>query len=308
MLTVLLASMLTLAFNIHPVRSDWTWTETIYIRADGSVEPDTAPISTVVNITYTLTDNIVGDVPEDDSAIIVEKDNIVVDGAGYTLQGLTALFSKGIDLSGRENVTNRNMEIKAFWHDIHLYESSNNTIYRNNLTGNIGIYLESCSYNVVSENNISNIEFRESSYNTILLNNVWGRIQLNLDSTYNTIFGNTIINSTWGIDINLGSNNNLVSGNSIRNNKYGVHIFESFNNTFCGNNITNNSGRGIFLWGGALYNSFYHNFVNNTKQVYVDAGYTNFWHNGYPSGGNYWSDYNGTDFFSGPYQNETGSD
>jgi hypothetical protein len=32
------------------------------------------------------------------------------------------------------------------------------------------------------------------------------------------------------------------------------------------------------------------------------------WDNGYPSGGNYWSDYTGTDLYSGPYQNETGSD
>jgi hypothetical protein len=30
--------------------------------------------------------------------------------------------------------------------------------------------------------------------------------------------------------------------------------------------------------------------------------------NGYPSGGNYWSDYNGTDMYHGPYQNQTGSD
>jgi len=34
----------------------------------------------------------------------------------------------------------------------------------------------------------------------------------------------------------------------------------------------------------------------------------NFWDDGYPSGGNYWSDYKGTDLYSGPYQNETGSD
>jgi hypothetical protein len=34
----------------------------------------------------------------------------------------------------------------------------------------------------------------------------------------------------------------------------------------------------------------------------------NFLDNGYPSGGNYWSSYNGTDVYSGPYQNETGSD
>jgi hypothetical protein len=32
------------------------------------------------------------------------------------------------------------------------------------------------------------------------------------------------------------------------------------------------------------------------------------WSDGYPSGGNYWSDYTGKDLKSGPYQNVTGSD
>jgi hypothetical protein len=32
------------------------------------------------------------------------------------------------------------------------------------------------------------------------------------------------------------------------------------------------------------------------------------WDDDYPSGGNYWNDYNGTDTSSGPYQNETRSD
>jgi hypothetical protein len=33
-----------------------------------------------------------------------------------------------------------------------------------------------------------------------------------------------------------------------------------------------------------------------------------FWDAGYPSGGNFWSDYNGTDSQNGSYQNQTGSD
>jgi len=35
---------------------------------------------------------------------------------------------------------------------------------------------------------------------------------------------------------------------------------------------------------------------------------SNQWDNGYPSGGNYWSDYVGVDNFRGPHQNITGSD
>lgn len=55
-------------------------------------------------------------------------------------------------------------------------------------------------------------------------------------------------------------------------------------------------------------------FMCNAQQAldYGISGYSkkreNFWDNGYPTGGNYWSDYNGTDFYGGPHQNETGSD
>jgi hypothetical protein len=57
-------------------------------------------------------------------------------------------------------------------------------------------------------------------------------------------------------------------------------------------------------------NTFYHNnFINNTQQVYNYASSElNVWDDGYPSGGNYWSDYTGVDQKNGPYQNLTGSD
>jgi len=62
------------------------------------------------------------------------------------------------------------------------------------------------------------------------------------------------------------------------------------------------------LFGVSSNNSVFHNnFIDNAVQVYSSAS-TNVWDNGYPSGGNYWSDYNGTDLYSGVYQNEPGSD
>ncbi len=59
MLTLQLVFILMLAFYVQSVMSDYSWTETIYIRADGSVESDTALILSADNITYMLTDNIV---------------------------------------------------------------------------------------------------------------------------------------------------------------------------------------------------------------------------------------------------------
>jgi hypothetical protein len=45
-------------------------------------------------------------------------------------------------------------------------------------------------------------------------------------------------------------------------------------------------------------NTIYHNnFVNNTVQAEVGeaSSVVNIWDDGYPSGGNYWNNYNGTD-------------
>jgi len=76
-----------------------------------------------------------------------------------------------------------------------------------------------------------------------------------------------------------------------------------------GNNVTANNWYGIRL-DSSGNNVFYHNnFINNTQHVYVvTLGFANSWDDGYPSGGNYWSDYDGVDFCSGSYQNESGSD
>ena len=64
---------------------------TIYIRDDGSVEGETTKIATSDNVTYTFTDDING-------SILVERNNIVIDGAGYTLRGEGGLRSEFVCL------------------------------------------------------------------------------------------------------------------------------------------------------------------------------------------------------------------
>jgi hypothetical protein len=54
--------------------------------------------------------------------------------------------------------------------------------------------------------------------------------------------------------------------------------------------MTNNSD-GIYLYSSSSGNIIYHNdFVNNVRSAYAN-GSVNVWDNGYPSGGNYWSNY-----------------
>jgi len=58
-------------------------------------------------------------------------------------------------------------------------------------------------------------------------------------------------------------------------------------NTVSGNNIANN-GYGIFLW-SSNHKIHHNNFIYNTNQA--GSFESNTWDDGYPSGGNYWSDY-----------------
>jgi len=348
-LTLFLIGMLTLAFNIQPVKASGT----IYIRADGSIDPPTAPIQRVGDV-YTFTGNIY-------DSIVIERNNTVVDGAGHTLQGTGS--GAGIDLTERSNVTIKNMKIKGFY--IGIRHGSSSTIYgvtmtdnligiqpgsSNNITGNSitgawssGIELygsnNSISGNIIAnntdgieldypaknntisgnkiKNNYNGISFFEAYNNTIsgnkIKNNDYG-ISFQRSSK-NTISRNYITDNDYGIKLYDPSNNNTISGNIIANNGAGTYgggiwLHGSYN-TISGNNITNNDcGIELHVWWGtgASNNFIYHNnFVDNADQVYIE-GSVSVWDDGYPSGGNYWSDYAGVDLYSGPYQNETGSD
>ncbi|HXX87247.1 MAG TPA: right-handed parallel beta-helix repeat-containing protein [Candidatus Acidoferrum sp.] len=293
-LSLLVLSALALAFYVRPVKSDYVWTQTIYINANGSINPPTAPISTIDNITYTSTDNIVN-VTGSAPAVIIQRNNIIFDGAGHTLQGTQVYISTGIEMYGISNVTIKNVKIAGFYYGIWLNSSSDNSVTGNNIT-------ESNGYGVwlyPSSNNDS------ISGNNITANNGEG-IEIYYSSN-NSVSGNTITNNWDGVD--LGSSTYIsISGNTIAaNNQTGVDLGMSSYISVSGNNITANNKYGLFIGSYCNNTTIYHNnLISNIIQAYT--GSTIVWDDGYPSGGNYWSDYNGTDLFSGANQNVTGSD
>ncbi len=313
-LILLLQSMLILAFHVQPVRAAGT----IYIRSDGSIDPPSAPIQRDGN-TYVLTGNIT---PGKTDGIVIERSNIVIDGSGYTIWGNYnySYSGRGVDISNVQNVTIKKMNIGNFTYGISLYEAFYNKILENNVTENgyIGIEVFSSNNNIVSRNHLtknaaSAVSIDYSSYNTLSANSIVDNdylcngITLG-ESNDNIVSGNNIIENSDGISL-FTSCSNVISRNFVSNNRWtGIGLYySSDNNTVAANTITSNKERGLGI-AESNSNTIYHNdFVDNANQTYSGAS-TNVWNDGYPSGGNYWSDYDGTDSHSGSYQNETGSD
>ncbi len=110
---------------------------------------------------------------------------------------------------------------------------------------------------------------------------------------------------------------NIISRNIVNANNNGIYLEGVvFGNYLTENKIAdNNCGVQVQLsmWDPSGPTYIYHNnFLDNTIQANVSdpflvGGYPT-WDDGYPSGGNYWSDYIGVDFYGGPNQDEAGSD
>lgn len=142
--------------------------------------------------------------------------------------------------------------------------------------------------------------------NTINLNNE-GFI---LTSCFNnSITKNQITDNGQGGQL-MHSHNNFISDNNVTNSidGYGIYLGYSDNNTIYSNEIRSDEW-GIFLTYLASNNRFFHNnLINNFQQVLFNVSKYNAWDDGYPSGGNFWSDYSDTDLRKGPNQDINGSD
>ena len=106
--------------------------------------------------------------------------------------------------------------------------------------------------------------------------------------------GNYLKGGREGVIIYEASNN-IITRNIITSHKIGIMFYNSTDNNISENLIKDNQV------GIEVYNSYqnyvYHNdFINNINQT-ISKSSENFWDDGYPSGGNYWSDHVGKDLY-----------
>ena len=184
------------------------------------------------------------------------------------------------------NVITSNNGTGVFW-----WKNNGTIILHNTISDNAydGVFMRYVTYSIVREN-------------TITANGQSG-IGLH-DSSGNIIIKNTISNNELDGVYSSYSNGNIISGNHMKANDWsGIWLSDSSNNTISVNNITNNGwgteeGSGISLQSSSNNYIYHNNFINNTQQVYDESWddpyvllSVNIWDDGYPSGGNYWSDY-----------------
>ena len=324
--TLLFIGMITLAFNIQPTKAE-------------SSEP-------AINIwnDYTLT----RDITFSSHGFILRANNITLDlnghtitcsgkGAGISLTSISGAtvkngtiknFYYGVYfLGGRNNTLVNNIVLNCHY-GISIV-SSGSTLRHNHVIG--------CTYNFgaggfqdiddsntvdgkpiyywvnqhdkqiptdagyVAVVNSTNITVK----NLILTNNQDG--VLFVYTSESRIENVTASNNQVGIHLRT-CGSNVISGNTISNSQLiGIYLGRSNGSIVTGNIISENFlGMGVEF---AENNTIYHNnFLDNSLGQVWSSRSTSSWDNGYPFGGNYWSDYDGEDNYGSPNQDQLGSD
>jgi len=204
----------------------------------------------------------------------ITVDNVTI--AGFTIQNSGwGWYKNGIYVYRADNCEIKNNFFFHNCHNIRLNCSQNSRVLDNTIDGDgYGIrFINSFSCTAIG-NNVSNCI---------------GGVHLQ-NATSCTVKRNCFTQNSQGVRLYSPCLYNKIMANTVYNNTYDGMIEKMPpNGTFFGN---------VF---------FHNNFINNTYPfIYKVSG--NVWDDGYPSGGNYWSGYNGTDLFSGTCQDEIGSD
>ena len=311
--------------------------DTIFVRADTYYE------NVVVNKRVSLIGenkcNTIIDGNYSRTVIEVIANNVNI--TGFTTQNSGSTYpDSGIRLEGSSNnnishniITNNKFGIFVRYssdnvltdnivsnnlHGIELMYSDENVLINNNASSNnAGVYFYGADNNMLTDNTVTNNNFGvviSHSGDNIIGNNVfsdngWAGIRVLEQSSGNLLFNNTASGNLDGFELTYANDNTLVNNFASYNRRYGIQVAYSNSNVFVSNDVSNNV-YGIRVSESSSNNTIYHNnFINNTWQEYILLSPLNtMWDKGYPSGGNYWSDYSGIDFYRGPYQNETGSD
>jgi parallel beta-helix repeat protein len=248
----------------------------------------------------------------------------------------TASFNlrRGIDLYTSHNNTIDGSRVSSNGEEgIKLVSSHGTTVSNSIISDNTyAIHMAHSDYTMVINNTISSMLSKLAIFSLISNNNTMlenqlthGGIILSGDSienwnshrieTTNTVNGRPVYyrKNVLGGKIPYGAGQVIlanctgmvVDNQTIGNGSVGIELGFSQDSTIVNNTLSDHL-IGIYIEFSNDNKIYHNNFIDNEMQA-IEYG-TNVWDDGYPSGGNYWSDYAGVDEKSGPNQDLSGSD
>jgi parallel beta-helix repeat protein len=208
-----------------------------------------------------------------------------------------------LDESSHRNIINNNEASYNQETGIYLYESIGNIITQNTMIMD-GIYIfgfsdEQWKTHTIDPSNTVNGKpvyyWKNQTGGTVPL----GAGQIILANCTNVKIENQeLTNGSVGIELFESSNINITYNNISSNNLFGLCSFISHENSIINNNFLLNKFCGLYVIFSDNNLIYHNNIVNNTVQAYIYSSDSSQLDNGYPSGGNYWSDYSGVDLNS----------
>jgi nitrous oxidase accessory protein NosD len=226
----------------------------------------------------------------------------VYNSTGVTVSNSNlSVYSTGIEVSFSSSITIQGDNITGGDTAILVQRSNKVAVRQNHLAGGVDVVRDIFSNITIANNLIAGAArgFRGNDDGIFIEGN---RSKANI--TDNSIMNNGIGIYFCACDLPTAIPNGTISGNIIQNNGVGIYVSEFagtflFNVNVTSNDLSDNDIGVKVYWVGGLH--FYHNnFISNAVQASDQGSVT--WDNGYPSGGNYWSDFAGKDNCSGPRQ------
>jgi nitrous oxidase accessory protein len=266
---LMVVGLIVMAFSAMSITVSAEYVGDVTILADGTVSPVDAPIH-VKKMKYSLTDDILG-------SITIQKSAITLCGEGYTLEGSGG--GDGILAIGLTDITIKDFNVKNFHNGIVLMNCDDCTIKENTVTGCIdgGIYLSGCDGNTIKENKLHDnlwegIWLEESNNNIIKDNEAWNQDQAGIFLWYwcdnnlikdNYVHHNGYQNYGAGILLVLYCDNNMITKNKASDeNTVAIALnMECNDNMITKNTIRRNLLGGIYVYTGSTGNTIKENTI-----------------------------------------------
>ena len=235
------------------------------------------------------------------------KTNTTIDGRGTGT--VIKITTNNVNVSG---FTIRNSG--SLQNGILIQGSSGNTISDNVLTNNYYGILVNCSSNNVLANNTMS----DNKYNFGL----YGETDADFDNAIDAsnkadgksvLYVSDVSDAIYDLSANIGTlylvncNNITVKDVTPSKNVHGI-LLRKTTGTNIQNITSSNNTIGICLDNSNNNIIFHNRFIWNNVHGTAEESYDNVWDDDYPSGGNYWSGYDETDYYRGPNQDLINND